>query len=128
MYRTLTLPLKKLMVTRSLRAEDGGALQPDGLIARLEELFPELKEQGGIAGRIEHRTRDAAGGAGRPGRVAAGSEGRRGRRRARRVEDGADPAAAQRQYGESGKRMLAELLPEEEGTEDWRGNRTGGSS
>lgn len=50
MYRTLTLPLKKLMVTRSLRAEDGGALQPDGLIARLEELFPGLEEQGGVQG------------------------------------------------------------------------------
>ncbi|MBR3333169.1 MAG: PD-(D/E)XK nuclease family protein [Clostridia bacterium] len=47
-YRTLTLPLKKLMVSWSLRSEDGGALQPDGLIARLKELFPGVKEQGGM--------------------------------------------------------------------------------
>ena len=47
-YRTLTLPLKKLTVSWSLRSEDGGALQPDGLIARLKELFPDVKEQGGM--------------------------------------------------------------------------------
>ena len=47
-YRTLTLPRKKLMVSWSLRAENGGALQPDGLIAQLKELFPNLREQGGV--------------------------------------------------------------------------------
>ena len=47
-YRTLTLPQKKLMVSWSLRSEDGGALQPDGLIARLRELFPRLKPDGGL--------------------------------------------------------------------------------
>ena len=47
-YRTLTLPGQKLMISWSLRAEEGGALQPDGLIAQLKGIFPELREQGGI--------------------------------------------------------------------------------
>lgn len=47
-YRTLTLPRKKLMISWSLRAEDGGALQPDGLIIQLKELFPGLRETGGM--------------------------------------------------------------------------------
>ena len=47
-YRTLTLPLKKLMVSWSLRSEEGGAQQPDGLIAQLKELFPKVREQGGM--------------------------------------------------------------------------------
>ncbi len=47
-YRTLTLPTRKLMVSWSLRSEDGGALQPDGLITVLKELFPGVREQGGV--------------------------------------------------------------------------------
>ena len=47
-YRTLTLPLEKLMITWSLRTEDGGALQPDGLTGQLRELFPGLREEGGM--------------------------------------------------------------------------------
>ena len=47
-YRTLTLPVKKLMVSWSLRGEDGGALQPDGLVTQLKELFPKITEQGGM--------------------------------------------------------------------------------
>lgn len=47
-YRTLTLPRQKLMISWSLQAEGGGALQPDGLIARLKGLFPDLREEGGI--------------------------------------------------------------------------------
>ena len=47
-YRTLTLPLRKLMISRSLRSEDGGALQPDGLVARIKELFPKVTEHGGM--------------------------------------------------------------------------------
>ena len=47
-YRTLTLPRQKLMISWSLRAEDGGALQPDGLIVQLKEIFPKLQEQGGV--------------------------------------------------------------------------------
>lgn len=47
-YRTLTLPAKKLMISWSLRAEDGGALQPDGLVTQLKELFPGLQEKGGM--------------------------------------------------------------------------------
>ena len=49
-YRTLTLPRKKLLVSWSLRGEDGGALQPDGLTVRLKELFPDVKVRGGAAG------------------------------------------------------------------------------
>ena len=47
-YRTMTLPRQKLMISWSLRAEEGGALQPDGLIAQLKGIFPNLREQGGI--------------------------------------------------------------------------------
>ena len=47
-YRTLTLPSRKLVISWSLRAEDGGALQPDGLIAQLKDIFPGLKEHGGL--------------------------------------------------------------------------------
>ena len=47
-YRTLTLPLKKLMVSWSLRSEEGGALQPDGLIAQLKDLFPRITQTGGM--------------------------------------------------------------------------------
>ena len=49
-YRTLTLPGKHLLVSWSLRGEDGGALQPDGLIAQIRRLYPTLKTGGGIAG------------------------------------------------------------------------------
>ena len=47
-YRTLTLPLKKLMVSWSLRSEEGGALQPDGLIAQLRALFPGITAHSGM--------------------------------------------------------------------------------
>ena len=47
-YRTLTLPREKLMISWSLRSEDGGALQPDGLIAQIRELYPNLREEGGM--------------------------------------------------------------------------------
>ena len=47
-YRTLTLPQKHLMISWSLRAEEGGALQPDGLISQIRELFPKLMEEGGM--------------------------------------------------------------------------------
>ena len=36
------------MVSWSLRSEEGGAQQPDGLIAQLKELFPKVREQGGM--------------------------------------------------------------------------------
>lgn len=47
-YRTMTLPRRKLLVSWSLRGEDGGALQPDGMIERLRELFPGIREEGGL--------------------------------------------------------------------------------
>ena len=49
-YRTLTLPGKHLLITWSLRGEDGGAMQPDGLTEQIRSLFPGLKAEGGIAG------------------------------------------------------------------------------
>ena len=49
-YRTLTLPGKHLLVSWSLKGEDGGALQPDGLVEQIRMIFPELKTGGGIAG------------------------------------------------------------------------------
>ena len=47
-YRTLTLPRKRLMISRSLRTEDGGALQPDGLTEQIIGLFTGLEEEGGV--------------------------------------------------------------------------------
>ena len=49
-YRALTLPGKHLLISWSLRGEDGGTLQPDGLIEQIRRLFPGLKTGGGIAG------------------------------------------------------------------------------
>jgi len=48
-YRTLTLPEKHLLVSWSLRGEDGGALQPDGLVTELRELYPAVPAPGGLA-------------------------------------------------------------------------------
>ena len=114
-YRTLTLPRKKLMISWSLRAENGGALQPDGLIAQIRELYPGLREKGGIQEaekRAEPVTpRAALGGLGawlkdmqsgtvtdlpvnwRTALVALLHSGR---------------------YGQTARRMLADLLPAEE--------------
>ncbi len=50
-YRTLTLPREKLMISWSLRSEEGGALQPDGLIAQIRELYPNIHEEGGMLGQ-----------------------------------------------------------------------------
>ena len=47
-YRTLTLPRKKLMISWSLLTEEGGALQPDGLIAQIKDLFPDMEAEGGL--------------------------------------------------------------------------------
>lgn len=49
-YRTLTLPGKHLLVSWSLRNEDGGALQPDGIVEQIRTLFPKLRTEGGISG------------------------------------------------------------------------------
>ena len=54
-YRTLTLPKEKLMISWSLRSEDGGALQPDGLIAQIRELYPDLHGEGGMLGQADRR-------------------------------------------------------------------------
>jgi len=48
-YRTLTLPRKRLMISWCLQGEDGGSMQPDGLVFQLKELFPKLREEGGLA-------------------------------------------------------------------------------
>ena len=50
-YRTLTLPRKHLIISRSLRSENGGALQADGLIEQIKRLFPDLREEGGLTER-----------------------------------------------------------------------------
>lgn len=47
-YRTLTLPGRRLRITRSMRSEDGGVLQPDMLIHDLKRLFPRLTEEGSV--------------------------------------------------------------------------------
>ena len=112
-YRTLTLPLKKLMVSWSLRSEDGGALQPDGLIARLKELFPDVKEQGGMqenGRRVEPVTPQAA-------LDGAGAW-------LRDLKDGGDLPAAWKaalvsllhseRHGETARQILKAVLPEEE--------------
>ena len=114
-YRTLTLPLKKLMISWSLRTEDGGALQPDGLIIQLRELFPGVKTQGGMqedAGRREPVTPYAAlDGA---GQVLSGLK---------NGEDRDIPAAWKtalisllhsERHGETARQILAEMIPGEE--------------
>ena len=52
-YRTMTLPRKHLLVSWCLKSEDGGVMQPDSLAGRLKELFPGVREEGGVtdAGR-----------------------------------------------------------------------------
>ncbi len=112
-YRTLTLPLQKLMVSWSLRSEDSGALQPDGLVARLKELFPDVKEQGGMqenGRRAEPVTPVAA-------LDGAGAW-------LRDLKDGGDLPAAwkaalvsllhDRRYGGTARQILKRILPEEE--------------
>ncbi len=114
-YRTLTLPLKKLMVSWSLRAEDGGALQPDGLIAQLKELFPGIKEQGGTR-ESERRTE--------PVTLYAALDGI-GPWLKDLKNGAADDMPAvwktalisllhNRRYGETARRILSGMLPEEE--------------
>ena len=114
-YRTLTLPGKKLLVSWSLRAEEGGALQPDGLIAQLKEIFPKLREKGGIqAGNREQEPvtpQAALNGLGpRLNAVAAGDE----------PDITGDWKEAMirllhsDRYGRTARQMLAELVPGEE--------------
>ena len=45
-YRTLSLPEKRLRITRSLRDEKGAVMPEDGLIGMLRRMFPSLKEEG----------------------------------------------------------------------------------
>ena len=52
-YRTLSLPEKRLRITRSLRDEKGAVRPEDGLIGMVRRLFPSLKEEGSaLAGGI----------------------------------------------------------------------------
>ena len=111
-YRTLTLPRRKLMVSWSLRAEDGGALQPDGLIAQLKGIFPGLKEHGGIQdadNQAEPVTPQAALDGLGPwmNRQKDGAE-----------RDGDWETALIRllhsgEYGDTARRMIAEMMPSE---------------
>ena len=112
-YRTLTLPLQKLMVSWSLRSEDGGALQPDGLIAQLRDLFPKLIVRGGVQGD-EQQTEPVTPYAALDG---IGP-------RLKDLKDGGDLPAEWKtalisllhsgRHGETARQILAELLPAEE--------------
>ena len=114
-YRTLTLPRKRLMVTWSLRGEDGGAMQPDGLIAQLKELFPALQEEGSVmaagSGETPATPRAALNGAGAV--LAKVREGREN-------EISGDWQKAlirllhSEIYGETARQLLAEAMPETE--------------
>ncbi len=113
-YRTLTLPRKKLMISRSLRAETGGALQPDGLIARIRELFPGLTEQGGV---LEEGRQDI------PATPQAALDGIGARLCCVRSGEAADLSGEWKdalirllysgRYGQTARRMLDELVPRE---------------
>lgn len=114
-YRTLTLPLKKLMVSWSLRAEDGGALQPDGLIAQLKDLFPGVKPKGGLQG-TERQPEPATPHAALDGAGTLIQDMKSG--------EAADVPAAWKtalvrllhseRYGETARQILTEVLPAEE--------------
>ncbi len=57
-YRTLTLPERRLRITRRLRDDDGKVLSEDGLVTVIRRLFPALREEGsaldsGTAARAE---------------------------------------------------------------------------
>lgn len=47
-YRTMALPLKKLMLTYSQGGQDGAALRPASLIGDVKALFPDVTVTGGI--------------------------------------------------------------------------------
>lgn len=47
-YRTLALPLQKLMLTYSQGSQDGASLRPAGLIGDVKALFPAVKITGGV--------------------------------------------------------------------------------
>ncbi len=47
-YRTLTLPKRKLRLTRSLRDENGRVLPEDGLIGIIRRIFPKMEEEGSV--------------------------------------------------------------------------------
>ena len=55
-YRTMTLPGKKLRLSRCMKDEDGTALLPGEPAEELKRLFPRLEEEGGASsdGRPEH--------------------------------------------------------------------------
>ena len=111
-YRTLTLPRRKLRVSWSLRTEDGGTIQPDSLVARLKELFPDVREEGGALGgeRAEPATpRAALDGLGLWLRDVAES----GEKDAA-WEQALITLLRSERYGGTTRQILAELLPEEE--------------
>ena len=114
-YRTLTLPRRKLMISWSLRAENGGALQPDGLTAQLKALFPDLREQGGMLEDDRQETpatpRAALDGIGlKLGAVKSGTA----RDLSGDWKDALVRLLRSERHGQTAKRMLTELLPEKE--------------
>ena len=114
-YRTLTLPEKHLLVSWSLRGEEGGALQPDALAAELKELYPTVPEGGGIAAAQEPADPSTA-------QTALDGIGPMLRDLKNGVRE--DLAAPWKSaliallhsdvYGETARRLLAEVLPREE--------------
>ena len=103
------------MISWSLRADDGGALQPDGLITQLKELFPEMREKGGVQ-ETGRRTEPVT------PRAALDSLGPwlRDMKNGEVTDLPADWKAAliallhSGQYGRAARRILTELLPAEE--------------
>ena len=111
-YRTLTLPRRKLRISWSLRAEDGGTIQPDGLAARLKELFPAIREEGGALGgrRAEPATpRAALDGLGLWLRDAAASG-----EKDTAWEQALITLLRSDRYGTTTRQILTELMPEDE--------------
>ena len=114
-YRTLTLPRKKLMISWSLRAEDSGALQPDGLITQMKELFPDLREKGGMQ-EAERQAEPVTPRAALDGLGQWLKEMKSGavRELPRDWETALVALLHSEHYGQAARQMLTEILPAEE--------------
>lgn len=112
-YRTLTLPSKKLMISWSLRAEDGGALQPDGLIAQMRDLFPEVTVQGGVQ-EDERRTEPVTPYAALDGIGPWLKDLKDGKELPGQWKTALISLLRSERHGETARQILAEMLPREE--------------
>ena len=103
------------MISWSLRAEDGGALQPDGLITQLKELFPDLREKGGMQ-ETERQTEPVTPRAALDGLGQWLKEMKNGAVR-ELPQDWMTALVAllhSEHYGQAARQMLTEILPAEE--------------